>query len=173
MKYNVYKNYNDLFIRCNKRLNSSIHNKVFEDSALFGSKKKIAFSGYYYQRKRNYKIIKAYKDNNLIPLIDYIFSYIYICFSPFLKTIKRLIFSKIVEIDSIDKYLYKEKNLTFSAGIGRLIPVYNSLNIQNVIVVKKKHFISFKDRLYILFLLLYYRVFDFSLLDPFLTLEAA
>lgn len=167
----IFKNYTELYLKCDRRLSSKLDLEIMELTAKYGTEKKIAFSNYFYQRKRSIILFKEYYNQKIITSTEYLFSISYLLIVPILRTIKKFLFITDFEIDVIKKFNYNSKILTFTAGVKRLFPPLYGYQIEEIKVVKQKYSPTLKERFLIFFYCVFYNVYNYSLMLQYYSLE--
>ena len=160
----IYKNYTELYLKCDRRISNKRDLEIMEVTARFGTKKKIAFSNYFYQRKRNLTLLKEYFNQKIITSTEYGLSITYLLAIPILRTIKNFLFIKDFEIEVIENFAYTSKILAFTAGVKRLFPKLEGYEIEDINVAKQKYSPKIRERIIILFLCVFYNVYNYSLM---------
>ena len=167
----IFKNYTKLFLHCNRRLPSKIDLKIMEESALFGSKKKIAFSNYFYQQRRSNILLREYFKAQYISRAAFIFSTVSSFLIPRIKVLKSLLFQKKYDMNQIVRMNYSSKYLTFSAGVKRLHPRLKNKKIEDILVRKQIYEISFFMKIKCFLMCIYHNVYDYSLMLHYINLN--
>lgn len=158
----IYKHQFELYKKVNKRISEDRFHEIAEHWAEYGARKKIAFSGYYYDTNRNIALLKEYWSNGYISFIDYLSSVFYQNVISKIKLIGQVLFKKYYFLSRIKETRFHSKTLTITDGIERIFPGHINIQIEDIPVEKVNTQIKFFKRLSILFLCIYYNVYHFQ-----------
>jgi hypothetical protein len=164
MRKKIYRNYTELYLKCDRRISNKRDLEIMEGTARYGTEKKIAFSNYFYQRKRNLTLLKEYFNQKIITSTEYVLSITYLLVVPIIRTIKNFLFIKNFEIDVIENFAYTSNILTFPAGVKRLFPKLEGCEIEEINVAKQKYPPKIRERIIIFVLCVFYNVYNYSLM---------
>jgi hypothetical protein len=160
IKKHFYKNYNELYLRCDNRISFNRYFELSEISTLYGNSKKISFSGYYNVRHRNKLLLREYRNNKYISLLEFVLSSVFQFLLPISKSISKMLFEKKFSVFVINKFKFISSNLTFTGGYERLFPNISNLDIEDIKgstkIIRPNIFIRFR----VLGICFRYNIFD-------------
>jgi hypothetical protein len=166
----IFKNYTDIFLKCNNRISGDLNYRIMEDSAYYGSKLSIAFSNYYYQKRRTSVLLRTYQKKGIISFLEAYISIVYINIRSILKLLKDSLSVSRFELYHITRFNYSHSHLTFDGGVERLTPVNNSISYEAIEIDSYIRKVKISERTNVLLGCLKRRVYSFSLILQYNTL---
>lgn len=162
LRNNIFWDYSDLYIKCNKRISYKRYNEINQFVRNSTAKHKISFNEDYWFREFYYMLLKEYKDRKLISLRSYILSITFSSLRLSLKFIFTFLTKKEFDIFIIDKYDFKNNQLTITGGYKRLFLNLQGEIIEDIPVIRKIIKPSLKKRIIIFLLCFKYKIYNFG-----------
>jgi hypothetical protein len=153
----------DIYLYCNRRISYLDFLYISQISANTISKKKTAFTAYYYLEDVYYRLLKEYRNRRYISTLSYYFSLLIKSVYTIFQLFKSVFLRKNFEVYSIsDRQIIRDRH-TFSGGSKRLCPIINGTPIDDIDCWKINYVPFIYERMVILFACYKFKVYNFEI----------